>query len=430
MKGVETMTERELNHRLKTAFTHAAPDLLDPILSQRDAQKGTVILMSQPKKKNLRARFAAAAAALALVIGLGAGLGTYRSGHAVAATVSLDVNPSIEIKVNKNEKVLEVIPRNEDAQTVIGTMDFTGSSLEVTVNALIGSMLRSGYLNELANSILVSVDDSDAARGKALEEKLAGEIDTLLHTGAFEGSVLSQTITADTGLDALAEQYGITAGKAQLIRQIITQDTRYSFEDLAPLSINELNLISESGSLQLVDVTATGAASDRAYIGIDAAKQAAKAYFLDQLPVIDAEPGWEWELDYEHGRMVYEIEFTYQNGSEYECTVDALTGEVLSGHHSRENGHGDHHTGSDAPSSSAPSEPSSGTLIGADAARAAALAHAGVSETDAYGWECELDLDRGSYLYEVEFKSGGYEYSYDIDAGTGAVIRYEKERDD
>ena len=40
-------------------------------------------------------------------------------------------------------------------------MDFSGSSLDVAVNAIIGSMLQNGYLNELANSVLISVDNND-----------------------------------------------------------------------------------------------------------------------------------------------------------------------------------------------------------------------------------------------------------------------------
>ena len=34
------------------------------------------------------------------------------------------------------------------------------------------------------------------------------------------------------------------------------------------------------------------------------------------------------ELDYEHGRKIYEIEF-YNNGYEYEYDVDAETGRIL-----------------------------------------------------------------------------------------------------
>lgn len=419
------MTDQQLNDKIKTAFVHATPDVLDHVRSQCQNQKGTVIFMTQPnKKKRSLSRFAMIAAALALVIGLGAGIGTYRSGHAVAATVSLDVNPSIEINVNKNEKVLAVIPRNEDAKTVIGTMDFTDSSLDVTVNALIGSMLRNGYLNDLANSILVSVDDANASRGKLLEERLAGEIDALLHTGTFDGSVLSQTITADAQLQTTADQYGITIGKAQLIQQIVTQDPRYTFEDLAPLSINELNLISESGSLQLDQVTTTGSASDKAYIGRQGAKDAVLAHTgIAAGDVL----WWDCELDFDLGQLVYELEF-HTAQREYDCHVNALTGEVINIHHDGSHFSGNHHSTSQPVPT--PSDSPSASVIDASAAKAAALSHAGIAESETYGWEVELDRDNGRTVYEIEFRSGRYEYQYEIDAYSGTVLRSERDWDD
>ena len=75
-----------------------------------------------------------------------------------------------------------------------GEMDFSGSDLEVAVNAIIGSMLQKGYLSELANSILISVDNPDSTRGAALQERLTAEVDKLLKTDTFSGAVLSQTV--------------------------------------------------------------------------------------------------------------------------------------------------------------------------------------------------------------------------------------------
>ena len=42
----------------------------------------------------------------------------------------------------------------------------------------------------------------------------------------------------------------------------------------------------------------------------------------------------------------------------------------------------------------------------------------------------EWDNEHGRAVYEVEFKSGGMEYDYVIDAATGAVLDHETERDD
>ena len=58
-----------------------------------------------------------------------------------------------------------------------------------------------------------------------------------------------------------------------------------------------------------------------------------------------------------------------------------------------------------------------------------ALAHAGVNSSDAYDIEAELDREYGVTVWEVEFESGGYDYSYDINALTEEVLKNKKERD-
>jgi len=68
--------------------------------------------------------------------------------------------------------------------------------------------------------------------------------------------------------------------------------------------------------------------------------------------------------------------------------------------------------------------------ISRDAAKAAALAHAGVAEADIHDYSCELEHDDGRVEYEIDFEAGAYEYSYDINAVTGEIIHSEKERED
>lgn len=47
-----------------------------------------------------------------------------------------------------------------------------------------------------------------------------------------------------------------------------------------------------------------------------------------------------------------------------------------------------------------------------------------------FNFKGELDRDDGMLIYELEFQSGGYEYNYEINAVTGAILKSEKEWDD
>ena len=57
-----------------------------------------------------------------------------------------------------------------------------------------------------------------------------------------------------------------------------------------------------------------------------------------------------------------------------------------------------------------------------DAAKAAALADAGLAESDVTFTKEKLDWDEGIAVYDIEFLTADTEYDYEIDAATGAVL--------
>ena len=408
------MDERELEQRLRTAVEHAAPDPLDRILAACGPQAGTVLPFEAPKKKRRWAPLAVAAALVVMCCGA-FGISSWRGANAVDSVVMLDVNPSLSMEVSAQERVLSVTPFNQDAEIILGDMDLTDTDLDVAVNALIGSMLQNGYLSDLQNAILVSVENQDAARSAQLQQHLTDTINSVFQGGSLEGAVLSQTVTESADLNALAQQYGISVGKAALIQEIIAQDSTLTFASLAPLSVNEIALITESRHLTSQTVTQTGTASTKAYITAEAAKNAALSHAgISESDVAQL----EIEFDSEDGLMVYEVEF-YAGGSEYDYDIDARTGEVVKS--SREGG-------GSAGTSGGTASGSSGSYIGEAAATAAALQHAGVRQADTTYLRCWVEHDDGrAECYEVEFLAGSTEYQYEIDLYTGAVLKSERE---
>jgi len=413
------MTEREIKRTLKSAAEAVTPDLWDRLAAECETQpKGNVIVMTETKKKNKFTALMGIAAAVALFLlltVLAAGMFN-RNTDTVPTTVALDVNPSLEIRLDGDDRVLEVVPLNKDARTVLGDMDFRDSGLEITVNALIGSMVRNGYLNELANSVLISVDSTDPDKAVLLQKKLTEDIRTLLNRESFQGSVISQTVSKTDELKTLAEQYGISVGKVKLINEMIRQNPLYTFEDLAPLSVNELNLLRKAENLTLENTQTSGAASDKAFIGADAAIAAAKAH-AQVAEVTDL----ECELDSEKGIIVYEVEFRTAE-AKYEYDINATDGSVIKSKKKDLNGPSGPQTSTDDPFIPA-------TLLTATQAKEKAFAHAGVNPSDVWDTECKLDHDDGSVKYEIEFNANGYEFEYDVDAYSGEILKAEKEKD-
>lgn len=443
------MTDQELEQKLRTALEHAAPDDFQGVLSRISPKTRTeqapIPFEAAARKKKRRWAPLAAAACLALVVAAGGG-GWYLQNNTVASVVSLDVNPSVTLNVNSKEKVLSAVPVNEDGGDILAGMDLTGVQLDVAMNAIVGALLTQGYVDELANSILITVEDDDAGRGARLQQELTDQTDAILANTSVNGAILSQTIQNSQQLQELSDAYGITTGKAALIQTIVdTGNSLHTFEELVGLSINDLNLLYTSlttapaepstgggtpgsGTAETAPaIQSSGQASDSAYIGVEAAKSAAFAHAgLDATQVTMGEV----DFDYEDGRMVYELEF-YASGAEYEYDIDASTGAVVK--FSQEGGRTQ--TGSSA--GSAPSGSGGGTAqtgtgggspdIGREAALAAALNHAGVSQDQVYDLEVKREYDDGRLEYEIEFKTGGWEYEYTISAADGAILDYERD---
>lgn len=444
------MTDHELERRLRTALDHAAPNDLEGVLSRCETGKGTVIDMTnavETKKKKRRWAPLAAAACLALVlVGGGGGYYYYSANNAVASLVSLDVNPSIQLEVNKNEKVLSATPMNDDGAEILDGMDLKGTQADVAMYAIIGSLLQHGYVDELANSILITVEDDDVQRGEKLQQELTAQADAALANAQVNGAVLAQTLQNSEELSQKAQEYGISTGKAALIQAIVAgSNNTKTFEDLVGLSINELNLLytaqaplegqtsgneQNTGAANAAPITTSGSASQSAYIGLEAAKEAAlkhAGFSASDATFVEA------EYDYDDGRMVYEVEF-HVKGTEYDYEIDAQTGAVVK-YKNEQNGANTGGSGSSGQSTGQSGSQTSGgtgtssTDIGAEKAKSIALNHAGVSASQTYEMKVEQDWDDGVLEYEVEFKAGGVEYEYTIHGGTGQILKYESDRD-
>ncbi len=276
-------------------------------------------------------RWVAMAAAFVLIAGalvIGVQLATPGRGNTV---IALDVNPSMEIEIDENDRVVAIKALNTDAETVLSGMDFAGADINLTVNAIIGSMLKNGYLTVDRNSILVSVNSGDTQKATDLQALIAGDIEATLKKSNIEASVMLQDYKENAEIKKLAEKYDISTAKAALLQRVVSAGLKdakgvaYTYEMLAPMKVHELRILLESKGLEVDGVRASGKAHNPNYIGEEKAlKEALKHAELTE----DTVRRIEIELDFERGRMVYSVEFETAE-FEYEYELDAETGEIL-----------------------------------------------------------------------------------------------------
>ena len=413
------MDNREIEKRIHSAVCSATPDKLDDIMkacgieesSEAQTERKPVYLKPKKKRPAYKA-FGSIAAAVILCI---AGVLVFGRGGAsdAAAIIGLDVNPSIQISVDDDGKVLEASAVNTDGEKILDGMTLAGTDMKVAANAIVGSMLQQGYLNDISNSILVSVQAKDSAKGTSLQEELSSSLNQYLGSYALSAAVMGQCIADDSEIAAFAKENGISEGKASLIKSLTAADSRLTEAGLLKLSTQELILLASEKSNDKTPAVTYGEVNKSQYIGKDKALEIALAKAGLKKSQIS---GYDVEFECDDGVITYDVEF-YSGSVEYEFEIDATTGSIL-----------EYETDGDGYESeySESSRDSSSKYIGRSKAKEIALAKAGLAASQIHDYEIELDDGE----YEIDFKYQNMEYEVDIDARTGKILKFDKEYDD
>ncbi len=414
------MDNREIEKRIHAAVCSATPDKLDDIMkacgieeqTEQQPERKTVYLKPKKKKPAYKV-FGSVAAALIICI---AGVLAFGKGGAseAAAIIGLDVNPSIQLSVDDNGKVIEASAVNKDGEKILDDMSLAGTDMKVAANAIVGSMLQQGFLNDISNSILVSVQAKDSAKGTSLQEELSSSLNQYLGSYALSAAVMGQCITDDSEITAFAAENGISEGKAYLIKTLAASDSRLTEAGLLKLSTQELILLASEKSSDKTPAVSYGEVNKSQYIGKDKALNIALAKAGLKKSQIS---GCEVEFECDDGIITYDIEF-YCGSAEYEFEIDATTGNIIEYETDGDGYEGSHHKNS--------ADNSGSKYIGRSRAKEIALAKAGLTASQIHDYEIELDDGE----YEIDFKYQNMEYEVDIDAKTGRVLKFDKEYDD
>ena len=473
------MKREEIEKKLDTAVSGMIPEDMFKRISENivsvDAER---IEKGMKKKFNIFGKgFVGVAAAACVLFAVGVvGVPYYGNNYVPDSHVDIDVNPGVEIVTNKKNKVLEVQSTNQDGAAVIDGMNLKNTELKVAVNALIGSMVQKGYIQNDNTGILVTVRNDNEEKANKVKAEVLNDINTALSTNSVQATVINQTVKTTVDAKKFATENNISIGKAVFVLNLAAKDGSLDAKELARMKVSEIASLVVQKGIDIRDIVdydsddsiweniadaiedidedarekgiatsaavenntaaattaqpaetqpapaATTAAQPKANntsgdIGVEKAKEIAMSHAgvsAGSVSFVKA------KLDYEDGVKVYDIEF-YSGNVEYDYEINAATGAIVSFDQDIEN-----YAIPTQPAAAPTQAAASG--ISADRAKQIALSHAGVS--GASFTKVELDTDDGVRVYEIEFKVGNVEYDYDIDATSGAIISSSSEIDD
>lgn len=252
------MKKGDLKKKILETYKSDTPDLRSRVLAscENERQEPTVQSVYKPTGRpsfyTVFKRVAAFCICLVLFIS-GLSIGRYIPREdgglppAAAETfVYLDVNPSIELQIDGEDKIVACIAANTDAEAILTGLKLDGVDMNTALTAIVGSMYVNGYLTEESNSILISVDSKDDAKTQALLTSISDKINNVFDKTDMECSIIAQGVSVDDSLKQRAEDNSISVGKMYLVDKMIESIEDYGSDDaptLTEMSIKELNLI-------------------------------------------------------------------------------------------------------------------------------------------------------------------------------------------
>lgn len=168
--------------------------------------------------------------------------------------VTMDINPSVEIVVDQNNKVMSVKAQNDDADVMLyGEASLEGLDLQVAADEVLDLAVKYGYLTEDNSTVEVSISCDTASVETAIKEKMQAAVDEAKSGVDFAISLATEgLLSVKTEIAALEEKYqDVSSGKYSLIIEAMAMDNTLTFDEAYNMSTKDLLAIVESGESEI-----------------------------------------------------------------------------------------------------------------------------------------------------------------------------------
>ena len=388
------MKREEIEKKLDTAVSGMIPEDMFKRISENivsvDAER---IEKGMKKKFNIFGKgFVGVAAAACVLFAVGVvGVPYYGNNYVPDSHVDIDVNPGVEIVTNKKNKVLQVQSTNQDGADVIDGMNLKNTELKVAVNALIGSMVQKGYIQNDNTGILVTVRNDNEDKANKVKAEVLNDINTALSTNSVQATVINQTVKSTVDAKKFATENNISIGKAVFVLNLAAKDTSLDAKELAKMKVSEIaNLVVQKG----IDI--------RDIVDYDS-DDSIWENIADAIEDIDEDAR---EKGIATSAAVENTTVSATTAVQPATTQPAATV---------------------APAATTVQTNNTSADIGIEKAKEIAMSHAGVSAGSVSFVKAKLDHEDCVKVYDIEFYSGNVEYDYEINAATGAIVSFDQD---
>jgi len=242
------MEQKEILNSIKKTIDNVPIDLLEKIKTQKieKMQEHDEITIIHSGKKTIKKliSYASVAAVLFFIF-----VQWELNNNVVSSRIYLDVNPSINIEMNKKDKIIALIALNKDGKKIVEGIDYKGKSVYTIIDELLNRMIQGNYISKDEPFLLLSAYNKDEQIAKIKEDKIENHIRKYLEKKSIDPIILSQKV--NVSIEKEEKEPGLSITKKALIQKMNTLNPNLKVETLKNLSISELMSLSEKSKLDL-----------------------------------------------------------------------------------------------------------------------------------------------------------------------------------
>ena len=163
--------------------------------------------------------------------------------------VTMDINPSIELVVDQNNKVISVSAANEDGDVMLyGETGIVGVDVSDASNKILDLAVEYGFLTESNSGVSVSVVSDKSENEETISNKISASIETKSAAVSFDISFTTDdSFSIKRQLNEYVEKYPeLTGGQLKLILKAQACDPSLKFDDAYNMTTEELLAIVET----------------------------------------------------------------------------------------------------------------------------------------------------------------------------------------
>ena len=168
-------------------------------------------------------------AVLFIILGI---IGYILWNNRITSTIYLDINPSIEINLTRNNKVKNILALNDDAKDIIND-DLKGKSINDTLKVITNNVIEKGYVEDGNVVILLYT------KGNIDKQELQNQIKTNFDKKElYADIIIVDNVTKED--EELANKYNISPAKASYINSVSKDNSNLSIDTLLEKSVKEI----------------------------------------------------------------------------------------------------------------------------------------------------------------------------------------------